>query len=117
MAAELPAKVEPVENAVVVDFPWAEARTAVAALNAASSTLGTQLESRPGMVATLSDWEGAFRTDFDETHQRITSTASGLKERLTTLAQSIVGGAEDANAEQRTKNTEAQTPDTHSVPA
>jgi uncharacterized protein YukE len=110
MAAEMPARVEAVENAVVVNYPWAAATSAVAALNAASSTLGEQLGTRAGMGGTLSDWVGTFRTDFDEAYQRITSTGSGLKERLSTLASQIVSGAEDANEEQRQNNYRAEHP-------
>jgi uncharacterized protein YukE len=114
MAAEMPARVEAVENAVVVNYPWDAATRAVAALNAAASTLDSQLGTRAGMVGTLSDWVGTFRTDFDEGYQRISSTGSGLKDRLTTLASQIVSGAEDANEEQRQNNTRAENA---SVPA
>lgn len=116
MAAELPARVEAVENAVVVDFPWDAATSAVSALNEASSTLGTQLGARPDMVATLAEWEGSFRNDFNEAHGRITSAGSGLKERMTTLASSIVSGAEDANEEQRQNNARAEERVTENVP-
>lgn len=119
MAAEMPARVEAVENAVVVDFPWGAATNAVAAVNAASSTLDSQLGTRADMVGTLGEWEGSFRIDFDEAYQRITSTASGLKERLTSLASSIVGGAEDANDEQRQNNDRAEHPQPvggHNIP-
>jgi uncharacterized protein YukE len=108
MAAEMPARVQPVEGAVDVNYPWDAATRAVAALNAASSTLDGQLGSRAGMVGTLSDWVGTFRTDFDEGYQRISSTGSGLKDRLTTLASQIVSGAEDANEAQRQYNSQAE---------
>jgi uncharacterized protein YukE len=110
MAAEMPARVHAVENAVVVNYPWDAATSAVAALNAAASTLDSQLGARPGMVGTLSEWVGTFRTDFDEAYQRISSTGTGLKDRLSTLASQIVSGAEDANEEQRQNNTRAETP-------
>jgi uncharacterized protein YukE len=108
MAAEMPARVQPVENAVVVNYPWDAATSAVAALNAAASTLDSQLGTRAGMVGTLTDWIGTFRTDFDEAYQRISSTGTGLKDRLNTLASQIVSGAEDANEEQRQNNTRAE---------
>lgn len=110
MAAEMPARVEAVENAVVVEFPWGPATSAVAALNAASATLDSQLGARATMAGTLADWVGTFRTDFDEASQRISSTGSGLKERLASLASAIVGGAEDANEEQRQNNYRAEHP-------
>ncbi|HEY8524315.1 MAG TPA: hypothetical protein VIL48_05085 [Acidimicrobiales bacterium] len=104
MAAELPERVQPVENAIVVDFPWEAAGSAISAINAAVSELESQLGARPGMIETLSDWEGAFRDEFDDAHSRIMSSASGIKEALASLASSIVTGAENANAEQRTNN-------------
>lgn len=110
MALELPARVEAVEGALVVEFPWAAAATAVAALDAASSTLESQLGARPGMIGTLDDWVGTYRDEFDEAHQRITSTASGLKGTLATLASSIVTGAENANQEQRQNNLRVERP-------
>ena len=111
MAAEMPAKVEAVARATVADFPWAAAAAAVTALNAASSTLGTQLETRATMLPTLVDWVGTYRDEFDGANGRITGTASGVKETLATLASSIVSGAEDANQAQRTYNQAALEPD------
>ncbi|MGH9228603.1 MAG: hypothetical protein ACRD07_07680 [Acidimicrobiales bacterium] len=111
MAAEMPAKVEAVAGATVAQFPWAAAASAVAALNAAATTLGTQLESRATMLLTLTDWVGAYRDEFDGTYGRLTGTASGLKETLATLASSIVSGAEDANQAQRGYNQAALEPD------
>lgn len=108
MAAEMPARVEAVDGAAVVDFPWEAAGSAVEAYNAASSTLESQLGARPDMVGTLDDWLGTFRDDFDDTYARLTTVAGGLKERFTSLASLIVGGAEDANAEQRQNNQQAE---------
>jgi hypothetical protein len=110
MASELPARVEAIEGARVVEFPWAAAGTALAALDAAASTLESQLGARPGMVDTLVDWVGSYRDEFDGAHQRITSTASGLKGTLATLASSIVTGAESANQEQRQTNWRVEHP-------
>ena len=114
MAAEMPAKVEPVAGAEVVDFPWGAARTAVSALNAAASTLDSQLEARVAMHPTIADWTGAYRTSFDAAHSRITESASGLKETVTRMAFWIVGGAEAANHQQTTHN--AAVPETQPVP-
>jgi uncharacterized protein YukE len=107
MAAEMPAKVEPVDGADTVDFPWSAATAAVSALNSAASTLGSQLDARAEMTPTITDWTGAFRTEFDTAYTRITTTASGLKERLTRMAFWIVSGADAANDQQRTNNTAA----------
>lgn len=117
MAAQMPARVEAVENAIVVDFPWGAATSAVAALNAASAELDSQLGARAGMVGTLAEWQGAFRTEFDEAYHRISSTAGGVKESLASLASSIVGGAEDANEEQRQNNARAEQAAAENVPA
>ncbi|MGH9288222.1 MAG: hypothetical protein ACRD0V_08040 [Acidimicrobiales bacterium] len=111
MAAEMPAKVEAVAGATVVDFPWVDAAAAVTVLNTAASTLGTQLDSRTTMLPTIVDWEGAYRDEFDRAYGRITGTASGLKETLATLASSIVSGAEVANQAQRRYNQAAMEPD------
>jgi uncharacterized protein YukE len=114
MASEMPARVEAVDGAVVVDFPWEAATTAVAELDAASATLDSQLGTRADMVGTLEDWLGTYRNEFDDAHSRITSTAGGLRETLTALASSIVGGAEDANQQQRTNNWQAENRDPRS---
>jgi len=111
MAAEMPARVEAVAGATVAEFPWAGAAAAVAALNTAASTLGTQLDARSTMLPTIVDWEGAYRHEFDGACARITGTASGLKETLATLASSIVSGAEGANQAQRSHNQAALEPD------
>jgi uncharacterized protein YukE len=111
MAAEMPARVEAVAGATVAEFPWAGAAAAVTALNTAASTLGTQLDARSTMLPTIVDWEGAYRDEFDGGYARITGTASGLKETLTTLASSIVSGAERANQAQRSYNHAALEPD------
>lgn len=108
MAAEMPAKVEPVAGAAAVDFPWSDATTAVAALNEAATTLGTQLDARVTLAPSIVDWVGAFRTEFDGADSRLTTTASGLRESLANVASWIVGGAESANSEQRRRNTEAE---------
>lgn len=114
MAAELPVRVQPVTGATVVDFPWSDAATAVAALNDAGSTLGSQLEARVTLLPSIVDWVGAFRDEFDGADGRLTTTAAGLKETLASLASSIVTGAENANQQQRNYNTIAEQ---QSVPA
>jgi uncharacterized protein YukE len=110
MALELPARVEAVADAIVVDFPWDAATAALSALGAASSRLDSQLGTRPDMIGTLDDWVGTFRNEFDDSHQRLTSTASGIKDALTNLASSIVTGAETANQQQRQNNSRVEDP-------
>jgi hypothetical protein len=106
MAAEMPAKVEPVDGADVVDFPWGAARTAVSALNAAASTLDSQLDARVTMAPTIVDWAGTYRTEFDAAHTRITTAAVGLKETVTRMAFWIASGAEAANDQQTANNAD-----------
>lgn len=104
MTAEMPARVQPVDGAEVVSFPWGEATNAVAAFNAAAATLGEQLGGRPAMVDTLVDWVGTYRDEFNAAYSRITSTGSGLRESLTRQAWQIVNWADDANQAQRANN-------------
>lgn len=110
MAAEMPVQVQAVEGAVVVDFPWGAASSAVAALNAAVAALGPQLDARGAMQASLVDWQGAYRDEFDAGLQRITGVAHDAKEAMTRLASSVVSGAESANEEQRRNNDRAAEP-------
>jgi hypothetical protein len=110
MAADMPVQVQAVEGAVVVDFPWAAASSAVAALNAAVAAQGPQLDARGSMQAALVDWRGAYRDEFDAGLQRIMATAHDTKEAMARLAASIVSGAESANEEQRNNNTRAAEP-------
>lgn len=102
--AELPAKVEPAQNAIPVAFPWEEARAAVAVLNDAKSLLDEQLDRRAAMHGSISAWEGGYRDEFDEKYWRLTMSGSGLVRTLATRASSIVAGAEEANARQRINN-------------
>jgi uncharacterized protein YukE len=107
MAAEMPVRVEPIEGAVRVDYPWSAATTAVGALNDAVSTLDTQLATRAEMLPLVDEWEGAYGTEFNQKQWLLEQTGIGLKEGLTTLASSIVTGAEDANTQQRQNNDRA----------
>lgn len=111
MASEMPARVDAIDGAVVVDFPWEAATSAMAELDAASATLDSQLGTRADMAGTLDAWLGTYRDEFDDADGRMTSTASGLRESLATLASSIVGGAEDANEQQRAANWQAENVD------
>jgi hypothetical protein len=117
MASEMPARVEPVDGAVVVDFPWEAATGAVAELDAASATLDSQLGTRADMVGTLEDWVGTYRNEFEDADGRMTSTAGGLREAIVALASSIVTGAETANQQQRASNWQAENPDPQPVGA
>ena len=109
MAAEMPTRVEPGPGADEVQFPWAAASAAVAALNAAVSMLGSQLDARPAMVETIVDWEGGYRDQFDHKEAQIRQRdAPPLREELARLASSIVSEAESANQEQRNNNLIAQ---------
>ena len=108
MAAEMPARVEPIEGAVRVDYPWAAATTAVSALNDVASTLESQLGQRADMLPQLGEWEGAYHVDFSTKRWLLEFDGTGLKENALSLASSIVSGAEDANAQQRQNNERAE---------
>jgi hypothetical protein len=108
MAADMPARVEPVDGAESVDFPWDAAGEAVAALERVASTLGEQLATRSEMDPTLSDWTGAYRTEFDRKYGPMTDAATALPEQARRYAAAIVSGAEAANQEQRVKNAMAE---------
>lgn len=104
MATEMPARVEPENGAEEVDFPWSDARTAVAALDAAADKLHDQLGRRPDMRGTLDEWEGTYRNEFDDTDDRLMAYGSAAKDSLRVHASAIARGAESANAEQRRIN-------------
>jgi uncharacterized protein YukE len=108
MAAEMPTRVEPVDGAVPVDYPWSEATTVVGALNEAVSTLESQLVARAEMLPSVEEWVGAYATEFGMKQWLLEQTGIGLKEGLANLASSIVSGAEDANTQQRQNNYRAE---------
>ena len=72
MTAEMPARVEAAPHARVVGFSWAPASSVVAAIGEAAAALSTSLESRAAMAGAITDWQGVYRQDFDETHLRLT---------------------------------------------
>jgi hypothetical protein len=110
MATEMPERVEPIAGAVEVEFPWAEARAAVTALDAAAARLEDQLGQRPGMVdEPLHQWEGAYRDQFNDGHSRLLTYGSYVKGNLRSYASGIATGAENANAEQRQNNGRVDT--------
>jgi hypothetical protein len=104
MATEMPERVEPVDGADEVDFPWSDARTAVAALDAAADKLHDQLGHRPDMRGTLDEWEGTYRNEFDDTDDRLMAYGSAAKDSLRVYAGAIAQGAEHANAQQHRLN-------------
>jgi uncharacterized protein YukE len=117
---ELPEPVTAVPGATVVDFPWSQASSALAALDQAANALNGQLGERADMQARLADWRGRYRDEFDETYDQLVSRASGIADSLIGLASSIVTGAEDAVSAQLAENgraeLEATTPTTTNVP-
>lgn len=111
MAADMPARVEPTGSAEPVEFPWGPAEEAVGALNRVAATLGEQLPIRHQMVGTLSEWTGRYRWhEFNPKHEQLTGQATDLAERLRQLASWIVSAAEDANQDQRHRNSIADNP-------
>lgn len=108
MGIEMPGRLEAVSGAEVVEFPWSEASAVLAAVADAATTLSSSLESRATMWESISDWEGTFRQDFDETYLRLTGAATNLVERGPGRAQSIVTAADDVNADQSRLNEAAE---------
>jgi hypothetical protein len=104
MATEMPERVEPVDGADEVDFPWSDARTAVATLDATADKIHDQLGQRPDMRATLDEWEGTYRSEFDDADDRLMAYGNTAKDNLRVYAGAIARGAESANAEQRRIN-------------
>ena len=104
----MPTQVAAVPGAIVVSFPWAGAASAVAALERAAATLGSQLETQGGLLPDIAGWDGAYRDEFDGTLGRVGGVAGGVRERLTLLASAIVTGAQDANEQQVLNNRHAR---------
>ena len=77
MTAEMPARIEAVPHARVVEFPWASATSVGATIGEAAAALSASLESRAAMAVAISDWQGAYRLDFDAS-QSIGSTPLSL---------------------------------------
>jgi uncharacterized protein YukE len=108
MTAEMPARTEAVTDARVIEFPWASASSVVTAIAEAAAALSASLASRAEMAGAISDWQGAYRQDFDETYLRLTVAATELVERAPSRAQAVVSAADDANTEQTLENERAQ---------
>jgi uncharacterized protein YukE len=100
----MPEPVDPAPGAEVVEFPWSEASSAVTKLDSASTELENQVTFREAMYPSLDEWEGDHHDDFVETYDSLMSRAAGIVETLGSVATAIVGGAEDAAADQVTAN-------------
>jgi uncharacterized protein YukE len=107
MAVEMPEPVAAAEGAEPVIFPWTQATEAVAALNAAATTLSGQCEARADEHPTLAEWRGGYRDEFDVTYQGVMTEAAGLQETLLTRAGAIADAAVAANELQAARNTKA----------
>ncbi|HKY66516.1 MAG TPA: hypothetical protein VJM49_09110 [Acidimicrobiales bacterium] len=111
MTVEMPERVAPAPGAPEVDFPWSAAATVVGALHAVGATLASQLEARPAMTATLADWRGRYRDDFDAVLVRLTATATALVESAAARAGAVVAAADEANGSQVVANRTAASPE------
>jgi hypothetical protein len=89
-----------------ISFPTAAATEAKTVCERIASMLDRHLQARPGMVGSARDgWEGAYRTEFDETWSIQETRLIGLKDDLRTLAGRI--GTAMSNAS--TLNTQRAT--------
>jgi hypothetical protein len=104
MTAEMPQRIAAAPGAAEVCFPWTHASNVVAALDDVSATLASQLDARPLMTATLGDWTGRYRDDFDPVLARLTITAPAVAEAARRRASAVVTAAEGANDEQLAAN-------------
>jgi hypothetical protein len=103
----MPIRPETEPGAVVVDFPWADAAAAVAALDAAANELTAQIETRGTMRQSITDWDGPYRDEHDDEHFRLVQTLWGLAGTLSFRAAAVVSGAEDAAEQQLLNNAAA----------
>lgn len=103
----MPARPAIEAGAEVVDFPWDDATAAVQALDAAANELSAQIETRGEMRQTITDWQGAYRDEHDDEHSSLATSLWGLVGTLVFRGGAIVGGAEDAAAQQLLNNTAA----------
>lgn len=108
MATVLPARVQPVAGALIVNYPWGSAESVAAALDALIAGFTTHADSLPTLVGLLVDWQGSFRDDFDTTLESLTTDAGLLLENCQTDAGNVVTAAEYANDDQRDANTRAE---------
>jgi uncharacterized protein YukE len=83
-----------------VYFPNSVATEAKTVLNRIVTLLNDDLQARPAMVSSAQDgWEGAYRTEFDETWRTQETRLVSLKEDLQTLAGQIQTAMENVSAE------------------
>lgn len=106
MGHEMPARPVVADGAVAVDFPWAEAEAAVAALDAAVAELQVQADGHPQLRTEIGDWEGAYRDEHDDAYYRLTTRLWGVMGGLSFRAGAIVSAAEEA-VEQQWRNNNA----------
>jgi len=82
-----------------VPFSTGRAEAAVAACDRVAALLEADLGARPGLVAAARDgWEGAYRTEFDETWRTQEARLIGLKDDLRRLSGQIAGAQANAAA-------------------
>jgi uncharacterized protein YukE len=89
-----------------VYFPNSVATEAKTVLNRIVALLNDDLQARPAMVSSAQDgWEGAYRTEFDETWRTQETRLVSLKEDLQTLAGQIQTAMENVAAENERRAT------------
>jgi hypothetical protein len=104
MTILMPVPIAAAHGAVEIEFPWSAASSVVEALAGVTATLAGHLALRPAMTATLGDWAGAYRVDFDEVHARLMGTAATLAESARIRTAGVAVAAERANTLQIVAN-------------
>jgi hypothetical protein len=103
--------VQPVEGAARVTFDYQAASDALDALSSMGSILNDQAEGRGAAQSdVIVNWEGAFRTQFDEAANLLNLRFSAALESAGYASGQIYQAISDANDAQREINHYAQLP-------
>lgn len=101
--------VQPVEGAERVVFDYTAAGNALDTLSSMSSRLTGQAEARVGpRDHVVVNWEGRYRNEFDDAWGQLQFGFSAAVESTGARATLIYGAIDEANARQRSLNTEAE---------
>jgi uncharacterized protein YukE len=97
-------------NMQPISFPTGPATEAKTVCERIAGMLDRHLQARPGMVGGAQDgWEGAYRTEFDETWRTQETRLNSLREDLRTLAgriQTAMSNASTLNTQRANARTQ-----------